>query len=76
MFTLFFRPEAPLTFDEVKECDFSLFGTFHRKMLDRGVYFPPSQYEAVFLSNALSDEDVQYVIDNVISVVRTCFRNP
>ena len=73
MFTLFFRPEAPRNFDEVKECDFSLFGTFHRKMLDRGVYFPPSQYEAVFLSNALSDEDVQHVIDNVISVVHELF---
>ena len=31
----FFRSEAPSNFDEVKECDFSLFGTFHRKMLDR-----------------------------------------
>ena len=76
MFTLFFRPEAPRNFDEVKECDFPLFGTFHRKMLDRGVYFPPSQYEAVFLSNALSDEDVQYVIDNVIAVVTDLFSNP
>ncbi len=73
MFTLFFRPEAPNNFDEVKECNFPLFGRFHRKMLDRGVYFPPSQYEAVFLSNALSDTDVQHVIDNVIAVVQELF---
>ena len=73
MFTLFFRSDAPNNFDEVKECNFSLFGAFHRKMLDLGVYFPPSQYEAVFLSNALSDTDVQYVIDNVISVVQELF---
>ena len=73
MFTLFFRPEAPNDFDEVKECNFRLFGTFHRKMLDSGVYFPPSQYEAVFLSNALSDADVQHVIDNVIAVVQELF---
>ena len=37
------------------------------------MYFPPSQYEAVFLSNALSDVDVQHVIDNVISVVQELF---
>ena len=73
MFTLFFRPEAPINFDEVKECNFSLFGTFHRKMLDRGVYFPPSQYEAVFLSNALSSDDVQHVIDNVIAALHDLF---
>ena len=73
MFTLFFRPDAPTNFDEVKECDFALFGAFHRKMLDRGVYFPPSQYEAVFLSNALSEIDVQHVIDNVILVVQDLF---
>ena len=73
MFTLFFRSDAPTNFDEVKECDFALFGTFHRKMLDRGVYFPPSQYEAVFLSNALSETDVQHVIDNVILVVQELF---
>jgi glutamate-1-semialdehyde 2,1-aminomutase len=73
MFTLFFRSDAPTNFDEVKECDFALFGTFHRKMLDRGVYFPPSQYEAVFLSNALSETDVQHVIDNVIFVVHDLF---
>ena len=73
MFTLFFRPEAPSNFDEVKECDFSLFGTFHRKMLDRGVYFPPSQYEAVFLSNALNAEDVQHVIDNVVAAIHDLF---
>ena len=73
MFTLFFRNDAPTNFDEVKECDFALFGTFHRKMLDSGVYFPPSQYEAVFLSNALSETDVQHVIDNVILVVEELF---
>ena len=75
MFTLFFRPEVPNNFDEVKECNFPLFGTFHRKMLDRGVYFPPSQYEAVFLSNALSDADVQHVIENVIAVVSELFNS-
>ena len=73
MFTLFFRSEPPTNFDEVKECDFTRFGAFHRKMLDRGVYFPPSQYEAVFLSNALSNEDVETVISGVIAAVEELF---
>lgn len=73
MFTLFFRSVAPQNFDEVKECNFEMFGAFHRKMLEKGVYFPPSQYEAVFLSNALSDEDIQTVIEGVVEVVEDLF---
>jgi len=73
MFTLFFRDQAPTNFDEVKECDFDMFGTFHYKMLERNVYFPPSQYEAVFLSNALSDVEVQRVISGIIDVVEELF---
>jgi len=73
MFTVFFRDEAPSHFDEVKECDFAKFGRFHRMMLTNGVYFPPSQYEAVFLSNALTNEDVDHVISSVIRVVTELF---
>ncbi len=73
MFTLFFRDQAPQNFDQVKECDFALFGSFHRKMLEKGVYFPPSQYEAVFLSNALHEQDIQQIIDGVHEVIEALF---
>ena len=38
------------------------FGKFFRSMLDSGVYLPPSQYEAAFLSAAHSEQDVQQTI--------------
>ena len=41
-------------FQEVLECDFDVFGRFHRAALENGLYFPPSQYEAVFLSGTSS----------------------
>ena len=73
MFTVFFRDQAPTNFDEVKECDFDMFGTFHYKMLEKNVYFPPSQYEAVFLSNALSDAEIKTVVSGIICVVEELF---
>ena len=73
MFTLFFRSEPPTDFDEVKQCDFELFGQFHRRMLERGVYFPPSQYEAVFLSNAVSSMDIDHLVRNVDQVLAELF---
>lgn len=69
MFTIFFRSEPPENFDQVKECDFDRFGAFHRLMLEKGVYFPPSQYEAVFLSNAMNDDDIDLLIYSVKEVL-------
>jgi glutamate-1-semialdehyde 2,1-aminomutase len=69
MFTLFFRPTAPTNFTEVGECDFEAFGRFHRMCLDRGVYFPPSQYEAVFLTAGMSKNDVNHLVQVVEQVL-------
>ncbi len=63
MFTIFFRSQPPQNFSEVQECAFDLFGQFHRNALDEGIYYPPSQYEAVFLGSGMNDEDIQQVIE-------------
>ncbi len=47
----------------MKECDFDRYGAFCRGMLDRGVYLPPSQYEAWFPSLAHTDEHVERTLD-------------
>lgn len=65
MFTVFFRSQAPWNFDEVRECDFDAFGRFFRGALSGGVYLPPSQYEAVFLSSALQGRDVQVIVSGI-----------
>lgn len=73
MFTLFFQPSVPSDFAQVKACNFDQFGRFHRFMLDRGVYFPPSQYEAVFLSNAIDAEDIDHLVQSVAVALQSIF---
>ncbi|MDD1693953.1 MAG: aspartate aminotransferase family protein, partial [Methanoregula sp.] len=43
---------------EVKECDTAAFGTFWKKMLDAGIFLPPSQFETNFLSASHTDRDL------------------
>ncbi|HLJ54864.1 MAG TPA: glutamate-1-semialdehyde 2,1-aminomutase [Chthonomonadaceae bacterium] len=59
MLTAFFT-EAPAVTDyaSAKTCDTARFGRWHHALLDAGVYWPPSQFEAAFLSAAMSDEDL------------------
>jgi glutamate-1-semialdehyde 2,1-aminomutase len=62
MFTWFFT-EGPVTdWDSAAKCDTQAFGNFFRKMMEDGVYLPPSQYEAAFLSAAHTQDDVQQTI--------------
>ena len=50
--TLFISPEAPHDFDGAKACDPDAYGRLCRELLERGVYPPPSQFEAWFVSLA------------------------
>jgi glutamate-1-semialdehyde 2,1-aminomutase len=62
MFTFFFG-EGPVTdYESAKRCDPARFGRFFRAMLERGVYLPPSQFEAMFLSAAHSEEDIRITV--------------
>ena len=63
MFTWFFGPDPVTDWDSASKTDTAAFGRFFRKMLDRGIYLPPSQFEAAFLSAAHSDEDISKTID-------------
>jgi glutamate-1-semialdehyde 2,1-aminomutase len=58
MFKYFFRSTPPQDYREVKECDTAAFGTFWKKMLDAGIFLPPSQFETNFLSAAHTDRDL------------------
>jgi len=61
MFKYFFRKEAPQNYTEVKECDTQAFGAFWQKMLDRGIFIPPSQFETNFLSVAHTPQDIETI---------------
>ena len=62
MFTWFFTPGPVTDWNSASKSDTEAFGRFFRNMLDSGVYLPPSQYEAAFLSAAHTEEDVQKTI--------------
>src|SRR5882672_4707887 len=62
MFTWFFTPGPVHDWDSASKCDAAAFGKFFRGMLDNGVYLPPAQYEAAFLSAAHTEADVEATI--------------
>jgi glutamate-1-semialdehyde 2,1-aminomutase len=63
MWTWFFTPRPVRNYDEAAKSDTAAFGRFHRAMLDRGVWLPPSQFEAAFLGTAHSEAEVQKTIE-------------
>jgi glutamate-1-semialdehyde 2,1-aminomutase len=63
MWTWFFNEEPVTNYDEAAKSDTAMFGKFHRAMLDRGVWLPPSQFEAAFLGTAHGDAEVRATIE-------------
>ena len=62
MFGLFFTEEPVTSWEDAKRADTERFASFHRAMLERGVYLAPSQFEAGFLSTAHGDEEIDVTI--------------
>jgi glutamate-1-semialdehyde 2,1-aminomutase len=62
MFTWFFTGGPVTDWPSAAKSDSEAFGRFFRGMLDNGVYLPPSQFEAAFLSAAHTQDDVQQTI--------------
>ncbi len=58
MLTLFFHSGPIDSWDQAKLCDTKRFGRFHRALLDAGIYWPPAQFEAAFLSAAHTEADI------------------
>ncbi len=62
MFTWFFTPDPVTDWTSASKADTAAFGRFFRAMLDAGIYLPPSQFEAAFLSATHTEEDVEKTI--------------
>ncbi|PVZ90265.1 glutamate-1-semialdehyde-2,1-aminomutase [Serratia sp. S1B] len=63
MFGLYFTDQTEITsFDDILKCNVNAFKQFFHGMLDRGIHFAPSAFEAGFISSAHSDEDIAYTI--------------
>ena len=62
MFTWFFQASEVCDWDTASTSDTQAFGKFHRAMLAEGIYLPPSQYEAIFMSAAHAERDIEQTI--------------
>jgi len=71
MFGLYFSDSVPGSFAEISRCDVPRFNKFFHAMLDAGVYFAPSAYEAGFVSSAHDDS----IIDATIEAARGAFKS-
>jgi glutamate-1-semialdehyde 2,1-aminomutase len=58
MLTAFFNPGPVTDYDSAKKSSTAWFGKFFGTLLENGVYFPPSQFEAAFVSTAHSEQDI------------------
>jgi glutamate-1-semialdehyde 2,1-aminomutase len=64
MFTLFFTSSGQVaSYKDVMTSDTQKFAAFFNQILQGGIYFPPSQFEAVFISNAHSDDDIERTLE-------------
>jgi glutamate-1-semialdehyde 2,1-aminomutase len=62
MLTVFFSAKPVFDAASARGCDTRKFAAFHGALLEHGVYFPPSQFEAAFLSIAHTDDDVAHTV--------------
>ncbi|MDP6043936.1 MAG: glutamate-1-semialdehyde 2,1-aminomutase [Dehalococcoidales bacterium] len=69
LLTIFFTDNQVFDYDSVSGADTALFGQFFQQLLSEGIYWPPSQFEAAFISLAHSTED----IDLTIKVIAQAF---
>ncbi len=63
MWTWFFTPDAVTNYNHAASSDTVAFGRFFtRSMMDQGIWLPPSQFEAAFLSTAHADQETDATI--------------
>ena len=63
MWTWFFTGVNVTDFGSASTSDTAAFGRFHRAMMEAGVWLPPSQFEAAFLSAAHGEREVEFLLE-------------
>jgi glutamate-1-semialdehyde 2,1-aminomutase len=58
MFQIFFTSECVCNYNSAKTADVALFSSYHQKLLEKGVFIPPSQFETCFFSASHTAQDI------------------
>ncbi len=71
MFSLFFTDQQVVDFETAKQCDTQLFGKYFRAMLDTGVYLAPSQFETLFVSEAIGQSEIDLFLEANLNALKS-----
>jgi len=72
LLTIFFTERPVVNYESVSAADTVLFAKFFQQMLIQGIYWPPSQFEAAFVSLAHSDDNIQQTIRAIEKALAAC----
>lgn len=71
LLTVFFSDQPVFDYASAARADSDLFARFFREILSTGIYWPPSQFEAAFISLAHSDEDIETTIEAISRALKS-----
>ncbi len=71
MLTVFFAEKPVVDFATAKSAITARYAPFFHALLDRGLYFPPSQFESAFISTVHQDADIQLAIESARAAFAT-----
>lgn len=75
LLSVFFTGGGVKTYDDARKSDTIKFAAYFNGMLEKGIYLAPSQFEAMFVSNAHSDDDIKITLeaaDGVFAKLASC----
>lgn len=75
MLTIFFTDKPVIDYDSVSKTDTAAFSRFFNHLLKRGIYWPPSQFEAAFVSTAHSQTDINATVEIISEALLNCASN-
>ena len=70
MFQIFFTERPVLNYGDAKGSDKARFMRYQRRLMENGVFIPPSQFETCFISTAHTDEDITRTLEAMDSAIR------
>jgi glutamate-1-semialdehyde 2,1-aminomutase len=71
MITVFFKAGPIRSWSDAKTCDTAAFGRFHGGLLAEGIYWPPAQFEAAFISAAHDDAAIDRTVAAAAKALQT-----